>query len=61
MLSSMMDEFICWPKPYLLLSPTCDEILSWMIKIWMKNHLECDTNCTVVNLLCPECFTRNDK
>ena len=30
------DEFIHWPKPYLLLSATCDEILSWMIEIWMK-------------------------
>ena len=35
----MMDEFIHWPKPYLLLSATCDEILSWMIEIWMTNHL----------------------
>jgi hypothetical protein len=23
-----------------LLSTTCDEMLSWMIEIWMKNHLE---------------------
>ena len=30
--SWMMDEFICWPKPYLLLSATCFEILSWMIE-----------------------------
>ena len=32
----MMDEFIHWPKPYLLLSATSDEILSWMIEIHMK-------------------------
>jgi hypothetical protein len=32
-LSWMMYEFIHWPKPYLHLSATCDEILSWMIKI----------------------------
>ena len=35
--SWMMDEFIHWPKPYLLLSTTCDDILSWMIEIWMKS------------------------
>jgi hypothetical protein len=29
----MMDEFIHWAKPELLLSTTCDEILSWMIEI----------------------------
>ena len=34
-----MDEFIHWPKPYLLQSATCDEILSQMIAIWMKNHV----------------------
>ena len=27
-----MDEFIRWPKPYVLLSTTRDEILSWMIE-----------------------------
>ena len=32
-LSWMMDKFINCPKPYLLLSGTCDEILSWMIEI----------------------------
>jgi hypothetical protein len=31
-LSCVMDEFIHRPKPYLLLSATCDEILSWMIE-----------------------------
>ena len=30
------DEFIHWPKPYLL---TCDEILSQMIEIWIKKPL----------------------
>ena len=29
----MVDEFIRWPKPYLLSWATCDEILSWMIEI----------------------------
>ena len=29
-------------QPCLLLSPTCDEILSWMLEIWMKNHLVSD-------------------
>ena len=46
----MMDEFIHWPKPYLLLSATCDEILSWTIEIWMKNTLISDNNCNIVNL-----------
>jgi hypothetical protein len=35
-LSWMMDDFIHRPKPDLLLSPTCDEVLPWMIEIWMK-------------------------
>ena len=39
-----MDEFVHWPKLYLLLSSTCDEILSWMIKLWMKNHLISNNN-----------------
>ena len=30
---------ICWSKPYVLLSATCDEILSWMIEIWMEESL----------------------
>ena len=29
-----MDEFIHWPKPHLLLSTTCDEMLSWIITVW---------------------------
>ena len=45
-----MDEFIHRPKPYLLLSATRDEILSWMIEMWMKNHLVSDGNCNTVNL-----------
>jgi hypothetical protein len=39
-----MDEFLHWPKFYLLLSSTCDEKLSWMIRIWMNNHLVSDSN-----------------
>ena len=49
-LSWMMDEFIHWPKPYLLLSTTCDEILSWMIAICMENHLLSDNNYDTVNI-----------
>ena len=49
----MMDEFIHWPKPCLLLSTTCDEILPWMIEFWMKNHLVNDSNCNIVNLWTP--------
>ena len=43
--SCMMDPFIHWPNPYLLLSTTCDEILSWMIEIWMNIHSVSDGNC----------------
>ena len=46
----MMDESMHWPKPYLLLSPTCDEILSWMIEIGTKYHLASDNNCNTINL-----------
>ena len=64
MLSCMMDEFIHWPKPYHLLSSTCDKTLSRMIEIWMKNHLVTKPNiflriCThtqtipINNDLCP--------
>jgi hypothetical protein len=28
-----------WPKPYLLLSGTCDAVGLWMIEIWMKKSL----------------------
>ena len=50
----MMDEFNHWPKPCLLLSGTCDEILSWMIGIWMENHLVSDDNCNSVNPYSPQ-------
>ena len=46
----MMDEFIHWPKPYLLSLATYDEILSWNIKIWMKNQLVSDNSRNNVNL-----------
>jgi hypothetical protein len=36
---------IHWLKPQLLLSATCDRILSWMIEVWMKHHLASDSNC----------------
>jgi len=26
-------------KSYIFSSPTCDEIVLWMIEIWMKSHL----------------------
>jgi hypothetical protein len=42
------DEFIHWRKPYLLFSTTCDEMLSWMIEIWMKNHLVNDGKRNIV-------------
>ena len=45
-----MDEFIDWPEPYLLLSTSCDEILSWMIEIWMKICLVSDNNCNTMGL-----------
>ena len=43
----MMDEFIHWQATYLLLSATCDEILSWMIK--------------TCNTIIPQTITRNEK
>ena len=45
-----VDEFLHWPKPYLLLSTICDEILSWMMEIWMTNPLVSDNACNTVNL-----------
>ena len=39
MFSWAMDEITHWPKSYFLSSPTCDEIVLWMIEIWMKSHL----------------------
>ena len=38
------------------LSATCDEILSWMTKIWMEIHLVSESTCNIVNLLSPETF-----
>jgi hypothetical protein len=35
----MMDEFIHWPKPSLLLSAICDGILACMIKIFDEKTL----------------------
>jgi hypothetical protein len=32
----MMDELIHRPKSYFLLSAISDEIVSWMIEIWME-------------------------
>jgi hypothetical protein len=55
-----MDEFIYWPKPYLLLSSICDELLSWIIGIWMKNYLINDNNCNIVNIITQK-IPRNDK
>ena len=49
-----MDEFMYWSKPYLLLSSTCDEILSWMIEMGMKIHLVSDNNCNNVDMLTPK-------
>ena len=50
MLSWMKDEFMYWPKPYFLFRTMYDEILSWMIEIWMKIHLVHDNNCNTINL-----------
>jgi len=49
----MMDEFILWPKPYILLSTTCDEVLSWMIEIWMRHRLVSGNNRNTINLKSP--------
>ena len=40
-------EFINWPKPYILLSTTCDEST---IEIWMKKHLKSDSIYNTINL-----------
>jgi hypothetical protein len=45
----MMDELIRWSNLYLLLSATCDEILSRMIEIWMKKHLVGVSNWKIVH------------
>ena len=45
-LSWMMHKFVHRPTPYLLLSPTCDETLSQMTEIQLKNHLvKSHSNC----------------
>jgi hypothetical protein len=49
----MMNEFIHWLTPYLLLSSTCDEMLSWMIEVWMNNQLVSDVNCNTINIVSP--------
>ena len=49
----MMDEFIHRQRHYLLLSTTWDQILSWMIEIWMENDLVSDSSCNTVNLSSP--------
>ena len=49
-LSWMMDKFIYWSKPYLLLSATCDELVSWLFEIWMSYHLVSDSNHNTINL-----------
>ena len=49
-LSWMVHEFVHWPKPYLLMSATYDEILSWIAETWMKNYLISDSNCNTTNL-----------
>ena len=54
----MMEEFIHCPKSYPLLSTTCNEMLSWMIEIWMRNHLVSDINCNIVNVILPNKLQR---
>ena len=49
-----MDEFFHWPKPYLLLSTTSDEILLWMISNWMKNYMLSDSKCSTVTYYAPK-------
>ena len=49
-MSWLMDEFIHWPKPNLLLLTTRDEILSWIVAIQMKNQLVSDSNCNTINI-----------
>jgi len=50
----MVDEFHPLAKTLTgvhLSPPTCDdEMLSWVIEIWMKIHLVSDYNCNTVNL-----------
>ena len=55
-----MSSFI-GKKPCLLLSATCDGILSWMIEIWMKIYLVSKSSCNTATLRLSKKFTRNDK
>ena len=50
----MMGGFTHWLKPYLPLSPTCDEILSWMFEIWIENHVISDSNRNTVKSTIPK-------
>ena len=43
-------SIIHWPKPYLLLSATFHEIVSWMMETWMKNHLVSNSNDNTWNI-----------
>ena len=45
-----------WMSSSIGRNPTfsCDEILSWMIEIWMENHLVKDINYITINLKCPQ-------
>ena len=38
-----------------------DEVQSWIIEIWMKNHLVCDSNYNTINIQSPQKITRNVK
>ena len=53
-MSFMMDVFVHWPKSYFLFSATCDEVLSWMVEIWMKIHLISDGKYSIVDLKIPQ-------
>ena len=54
----MMNKFIHWPNATFSLSTTCDEILSWMIEIWMKNHLVSVKNYNTIYLFSPKKLQR---
>ena len=48
----MMDELIRWPKtlPSHVVASTRDEMLTWMIEIWMEIYLASDSDCNTVTL-----------
>ena len=52
MSSWMMDELIRWPKtlPSHVVASTRDEMLTWMIEIWMEIYLASDSDCNIVTL-----------